>query len=347
MRLDPIVAALLAVSAAALAAPQQLGQVEPLEFGEPFPPLSLDNLNAGVGGPPVVDLSRVLGKRPVVLCYWIPGNYRADQVFQELQALADDIGPERLVLLGVTAVERGIRPEEVATRARELKIRVPVLRDRDFRIAQSLNVRSVPSITILDAAGRLRLANGASLKQPLEYKVTLADALRRVAETGELATYGALGRWYPVRELVGEKCPDFQAPLLDGSRKRWSEMLAADKLNVLVFWSVECPHCRQALPPLSRWLKEHGQGINLVGAADVPNEAVRVKTEEFCRANGLSFPVFLDEGLNIAKQFRIVSTPTFVIVRPDGTVDSVILSGEEGLEAKLEAKRRELLGAKG
>ena len=50
-------------------------------------------------------------------------------------------------------------------------------------------------------------------------------------------------------------------------------------------------------------------------------------------------------GAKIGEMFMIISTPTFLIIRPDGVIDSVILSGLENLEKTLEAKKRELTGS--
>jgi thiol-disulfide isomerase/thioredoxin len=207
-------------------------------------------------------------------------------------------------------------------------------------------VRQVPSISLIDSEGRLRLANAGSLRQPLEYKLDVRGIIERAGTGATVGTYGQMPRWYPVKELVGQRCPDFEAPTLDkGEIRRWSSMIEPGKINVLMFWSVECPHCRKALPELNQWLKTkaNSDGVNIVGAARVSDEAERIKTQEFCSGNGFVFPTLVDRNLDITDRFGVVSTPTFVIVRPDGVIDSVVLSGEGELPDKLEAKKKELL----
>jgi cytochrome c-type biogenesis protein len=111
-----------------------------------------------------------------------------------------------------------------------------------------------------------------------------------------------------------------------------------------MFWSVDCPHCRQTLPEINEWMKTNDtEGINLISAAAVNNDAVRVKTEEFCDEEGFVFPTLIDEDHQIGNRFRVVSTPTFVIVGPDGKIDSVLLRGDTDLGEKFLAKRNELL----
>lgn len=319
--------------------------VDPVPFGEAFPPATFANLNAQAGGPAKIDLAGVLGKKPLVLFYWIAGNPRADEIFQGLQALAREIGPDRLVLYGVVLQRPGREADVIATKLRELGIEVPVLDDEGFRIGQQLRVQSVPNITILDAEGRLRLTNGAMLTQDLEYNMTVETAIRRVAEKGVLGTYGYLARYYPVKELVGKKCPEFEAPLLsNGSVQSWYSMLSPEKVNVLVFWSIDCPHCRKLLPEINQWVKEHPGAINVVSAAKVPNEATRIKTREFCEANGIAFPTLVDQdGVRAAELYNVTSTPTTLIIRPDGVVASVLLSSIQDFGKAMEEAKKDLL----
>ena len=120
-------------------------------------------------------------------------------------------------------------------------------------------------------------------------------------------------------------------------------MLVSDKVNVLVFWSVDCGHCRVSLPELNAWLKTHHEGFNVISAAGVNSEALKAKTREFCDLNGFVFPTLVDTDLQIAGMFRVTSTPTIVIIRPDGVIDSVLLSADKKIGEKLEKKRAELI----
>ena len=153
--------------------------VDPVPFGRPFPAATFDNLNVEAGGPPEVDLGTVLGKKPIVLFYWIAGNPRADGLFVELQELVNELGPDKLALYGVVLQRPGREADVIKAKARELKIQVPVLDDEGFGIGQQLRVQSVPNITIIDAEGNLRLSNGALLTQDVEYNMTVETTIRR------------------------------------------------------------------------------------------------------------------------------------------------------------------------
>jgi peroxiredoxin len=313
-------------------------------FGEPFPAASYANLNRRPNQPERVDLARLIGSRPVILYYWIAGNPRADEMFRELDALVGEVGRDKVALVGVVLRRSERDDAAVANRIGAMQLDVPVLDDPDFEIGQRLRIQSVPNVSIIDAEGRLRLANGASLDQDLEYKMTLGTAVRRVAETGKLGTYGYLERYYPVRELVGKKCPDFKAPLVTTSiEQHWSSLLRDDQINVLIFWSVDCPHCRKSLPQINEWLKTKPAGVNVVSAAQVASDATRVKTKEFCDLNGFVFPTLVDQDMQVSELYQVTSTPTILIIGPDGVIDSAVLDGHTDLAKTIEEKKKALL----
>jgi peroxiredoxin len=335
---------------AAPAAPPSFVKVPPVQFSEPFPPAKFSNLNTNPGQPASVDLLTYLGKKPIVFVYWMANNPRAEKILQDAAAAVDAAGKDKLALLAVASPVYGstdVAP--IKARAQALKLTMPVLYDEGFRILQQLDVHAVPNISIVDGTGRLRLSNGSALKQTLEYKLDLETAIARLASTGKIGTYGPLPQYYPVNELVGQKCPDFSAPALtDGVSKTFSSMLQPDKVNVLVFWSVDCPHCKSAMPKLNEWLKDHPDGMNVITAARVTDADGQKRTAEYCRLSGFVFPTLVDKDLEIAGRYNVISTPTVVIIRPDGVIDSALTSGEIDIGLALQARKQQLLkGAKG
>jgi thiol-disulfide isomerase/thioredoxin len=340
---------LLATGAAiAQSLPEEGKRIPAVTPGESFSAGSFANLNEAEGQPKSIDLSAVLGKKPVVLYYWIAGNRIAEELLTELDALRSELGADRIAMYAV-AVPRPDRPAEIVrARIRELGVSLPVLSDDAFEIGSKLVVRSIPNVSIIDAAGKLRLTNGASLRQTLEYNMSLADGIRRTARTGTVGTYGHLARYHPVTELIGTECPDFQAALIDTKvERRWHDMLDPSKVNVLVFWSVDCPHCRQSLPEIDAWVKEHPNAVNVVSAAFVDDDATETKTREYCSSNAFAFPTLVDRDRSAREQFRVTSTPTIVIIRPDGVVDSVLLTGYGDFGSTIEKKRSELAPSRG
>lgn len=320
-------------------------KVAPLQFGDPFPPAKFTNLNTNPGQPANVDLLTYLGKKPIVFVYWMADNPRAEKILQDTAAVVDAAGKDKIALLAVASPVYGSTDvEPIKSRSKVLKLAMPVLYDEGFRILQQLEVHAVPNISILDGTGRLRLSNGSALKQTLEYKLDLETAISRLASTGKIGTYGPLPQYYPVNELVGQKCPDFSAPgLTDGVAKTFSSMLKPDKLNVLVFWSVDCPHCKAAMPKLNEWLKDNPDGMNVITAARVTDDATQKRTAEYCRLSGFVFPTLVDKDLEIAGRYNVISTPTIVIIRPDGVIDSALTSGDIDIGMALQARKQQIL----
>lgn len=323
-------------------APQR---IQPAAMDRPFPTHAYKNLNTAAGGAANIDLATYVGKSPLLLYYWIPGHARSDAVLQQLQEVLADVGSEsKLKLLVVTLPKPGLEATLIAERSKAQGVTVPVLDDSEFRIGQQLRVQSVPNLTLIDGQGLLRLANGASLKQVIGYKLTVESAIRRLAESGKLGTYGYLDRYFPVEELVGQRAPDFKAPLISTKvEQSWSSMIQKEKVNLLVFWSVDCPHCRKTLPEINAWFKADGEGFNVVSCAFVANDAVQTKTREYCALNKLAFPTLVDRDQKIGALYNVTSTPTILVVRGDGIVDSVLLNADENFSLKMREIRERLL----
>lgn len=321
-------------------------RVAPVPFGDLFPTYVYKDLNPASGSAGSANLGTVVGKQPVAFCYWIPGRPRSEQMLLDLQRIASEAGPGKLAVMGVVRARPGLTVSYMVERIAALKLGVPVLNDEEFRLGQQLSVRTVPSVALLDASGRLRLASAGSLKQVLEYKLDVEGAVRRVASTGTLGTYGILPRYDPVSELIGKKAPDFDAPAIeDGAVQHLSSLLDPHKINVMVFWSVECPHCKKSLPVLNDWLRQNPGQVNVVSCANVTDDAQKLKTRDYCRASQFSFPTLEDRGLKIGELYQVTSTPTLLIIRPDGVVDSVFLGEAEDYGKMFIQKKKELAGS--
>ncbi len=320
-------------------------RVPAVAFGQPFPAGSFTDLNPASGTGGKVNFADSVGKRPVIFLYWIAGRPRSEKMLQDLERIVEEAGPGKAAIYGIVRERPGSEIPMIVERIKAMGVHAPVLHDPDFVLGQQLSVRSVPALAILDAEGTLRLTNGGSLQQVLEYNMDLEAAVRRVTTKGAIGTYGILPRYEPVSELIGKKSPDFEAQLLGptGTMRRWSSLIDPKRLNVLVFWSVDCPHCKKSLPEINNWLKQHPGEINVVTAASIPDDAARVKTEEYVRLSQFVFTTVIDRGLEIGELYQVTSTPTILLIRPDGVVDSVLLADADFAKA-IVAKTKELNG---
>lgn len=339
----PILVLLLLLSAPAPTVQAQ--SISPVLVGEQFPAGTFKNMNTQAGGPETIDLAASLGQRAVIFVYWIPGHERADEMLRQVQQIAKTMPADRAVLYGVVIPRPGRGADVIAARLAELEIKLPILDDTEFTIGQQLHVQTVPNVSIVDKEGKLRLTNGASLLQAIGYEQTVRTAIERVVKTGEIGSYGHLDRYYPVNELIGKPCPDFKAPLLSTSvEQRWSGLIKKDHVNVLIFWSVNCPHCRKELPLINAWLRQNKADLNVISAAGISDDVTKTRTREFCDINGFVFPTLVDDDMKISQLYQITSTPTIVFIGPDGVIDSVMLSSSEDFAALATRKKAELLG---
>lgn len=351
MRKKPSILGWILLIGVALALPAAAQQKpapsnEPVfEFGKVFPADVFRNLNPEAG-PTTMDLATDLGKRPIVLVYWIAGNARSEKLLKEVETLVKEIGQDKVALFGVAYLQPSRGQDVVRSRLKAAGVNVPVFDDEEFRFGRRLRVSAVPNITLIDKDGVLRLTNAGSLRQTLEFNLNLADAVKRAARGVAISNYGYLETYQPVEELVGKPCPNFIAKTLakPSPEKNLTEMLAKDKVNVLIYWSVECGHCRKSLPEIASWIKENPGGINVLTAATVPNEAVKIKTREFCSVKGIDFPTLMDQDHAIGELYQITSTPTILVIRPDGVVDKVLGIAEDFGTAIESAKAKLLKG---
>ncbi len=322
---------------------QQAGPVLP---GEPFPASQFTNFNTQAGGPETIDLAASLGQRAIIFVYWVAGHDRADKTLTQVQEIASNLTADSAVVYGVAIERPGRGKAQIIKRLGELGIKFPVLDDSDFVLGQQLRVQTVPNISIVDKGGKLRMANGASLLQVIGYEQTVRSAIERAVKGGDVGTYGYLERYYPVNELVGKECPDFKAPLLSNSvEQRLSGMIKKDHVNVLIFWSVNCQHCRRELPLINAWLRKNQEGLNVISAAGISDDVTKTRTKEFCDINKFVFPTLVDRDLKISQLYQVTSTPTILFISPDGVVDSVVLSTSDDFGTIATRKKKELLGS--
>ena len=115
----------------------------------------------------------------------------------------------------------------------------------------------------------------------------------------------------------GRYPPDFELPLLDGGSFVLSENIGK-KTIALNFFATWCGPCREEMPELDRFYREHEwEGFVLLGI-DVGEE--RQLVESFVADLGTSFPVALDRESEVAADFQATNFPTTVVIGLDGTV---------------------------
>jgi peroxiredoxin len=109
--------------------------------------------------------------------------------------------------------------------------------------------------------------------------------------------------------------PDFMLPDLDGVPRRFFGV--PGRVRLLVYWSSECPECLHEMPRLARLLaRERDRGLAVVS---VTYPRLHAEAAAYAKAKSLGFPVLLDTGGQVAKLYRVTTTPTVFLVR-DGRI---------------------------
>jgi cytochrome c-type biogenesis protein CcmF len=174
---------------------------------------------------------------------------------------------------------------------------------------------------------RQRLLNGA---------VTVIAALVLLGAgwsmwgTGHGATVRPAGR-----PLPGQPVPDFKLNLVGGGV--FSLAQARGQPVIINFWASWCPACKEEMPALQQlWEEYEGQGVRFVGVA-YQDEAAAAQAA--LAEYGTTYPVGLDEGERIARQYGITGVPETFVIAPDGTLAYLHIGPvtAEQLRADLEA----------
>jgi peroxiredoxin len=104
---------------------------------------------------------------------------------------------------------------------------------------------------------------------------------------------------------------------------------------VVKFFSSTCAACRDTLAAIQRVYADNGSDLVVVGVAEDESAAVARHTADDL---GLHFPIILDTGGTVLRQYQVTQIPaTFVITR-NGNVSWV--GGKEQTEAGVRAAIR-------
>ena len=133
---------------------------------------------------------------------------------------------------------------------------------------------------------------------------------------------------------IGSPAPDFDLMRPDGGRVRLADQLG--QVVLLNFWATWCGPCRIEMPLIQEaydTFKDRGfvaLGVNF----DEPAEAVTGFAEEL----QISFPLLLDPGGQVQRQYLVRGYPTTVILDREGQIQVYYIGSltKSQLEAFLE-----------
>ena len=115
---------------------------------------------------------------------------------------------------------------------------------------------------------------------------------------------------------VDKPAPDFRVTTLDGQVLQLSDFRGQPVW--ISFWATWCPPCRAENPDIqATYEKYKDQGLVIV-ALSIGESTDTVRN--YVARTGLTYTIGLDQGTDIAAQYRIVGIPTHFFVDRDGII---------------------------
>jgi peroxiredoxin len=115
---------------------------------------------------------------------------------------------------------------------------------------------------------------------------------------------------------VGQLAPEFELSKTDGTPISLRDLEGNPAL--LVFWTAWCPVCKEEAPHVNKIFEEFGsKGLNVIGINIGESDA---RVSEGIRDLGIKYTVAKDTTTSVAKSYKVIGTPTVVILDKEGKV---------------------------
>ena len=119
----------------------------------------------------------------------------------------------------------------------------------------------------------------------------------------------------------GDYAPDFELALLNGEKAKLSDF-RGQKI-MLNFWATWCPPCRAEMPDMQEVFEENEIMILAVNLTET--EPGINSVESFVEDFGLTFPIMLDEDIEVANMYQIQPIPTSFMIDSEGRIQSIAM----------------------
>lgn len=133
----------------------------------------------------------------------------------------------------------------------------------------------------------------------------------------------------PERGLpIGAKAPAFRLTSESGVLVSLETLLSPQKPLLLVFIDPGCGPCTALLPQVARWQSEYATKLTIALISRNPSKLKQSKGQEY---EGLNF-LLVQKNWEVSESYQVNSTPTAVLIQPDGTLGSPLAMGREPIE---------------
>ncbi len=111
---------------------------------------------------------------------------------------------------------------------------------------------------------------------------------------------------------------DFTLEDAGGKRVSLAPLIGKNPV-LLIFWATWCTNCKEEIPLVNRMHREPARNGNVqILALDYMESPKKVNA--FIEANMVAFPVLLDRKGTVAKAYRVIGVPTYILIGRDGRI---------------------------
>ncbi len=146
----------------------------------------------------------------------------------------------------------------------------------------------------------------------------------------------------PVTLGADKVAQSFTAKTFDGQDFDLDQYLGKVPI-VLDFGSIYCSSCVQSIPHFIVQQNEYADKLKVVGVNLDTYGLSRVKRFFGTFSNTLNFPVLIDKGLKISRQFEILTLPSYVFIDKEGKIVSTIVGYDSEKRAKMDRLIKQLV----
>lgn len=115
---------------------------------------------------------------------------------------------------------------------------------------------------------------------------------------------------------IGQLAPDFALTTLNGDEVSLSDYRGQPLM--LNFWATWCPPCRAEMPDMKKFYQNTDVEILAINLTDTETDINEV--QEFVDKYDLTFPILLDEAIEVAMIYAIQPIPTSFMIDSEGII---------------------------
>lgn len=118
---------------------------------------------------------------------------------------------------------------------------------------------------------------------------------------------------------VGDRAPDFELTTLKGDVVSLSDYEGSPVM--INFWATWCPPCRAEMPDMEHF--HQNTAIEILAINLTQTEESDEQVQEFVDQYELTFPILMDEAIEVALLYQIQPIPTSIFLDAERTIQFV------------------------